>query len=408
MVKEALLYRVIDKEKGIVECTACPRRCKLRPGQFGFCGVRWNVDGKLYLVVYGLAVAVAIDPIEKKPLYHFHPGSMVFSIATTGCSWACQFCQNWDISQRRVIAGWRISPELAVELAKAFGAQGMTYTYNEPTVFIEYAYDMGVLAHREGLFNTIVTNGYMTDEALDLVGKFVDAVTVDFKGNADPEFARKLAYVPDIEPVFQALLEMKRKGIFIEVTDLVVPEIGANLEKARNLIRWIHDNLGPETPIHFLRFHPDYKLTNIPPTPVELLEKHAELAKKEGMHYVYIGNVPGHRLENTYCPRCGRLLVRRIGFDIIEWRITEDGRCPYCGYKINIAGKLHPTYRAPRMRYIPLDLYTDFVHVKPEEVVEYIRRNAATGVKGANPGKAPGTRGKGFNRYSLPSTRVQR
>jgi len=373
VVKEALLYRVVDE--GIVECTACPRRCRLRHGQHGFCGVRWNVDGKLYLAVYGLAIAVAVDPIEKKPLYHFHPGSMVFSIATTGCNWACQFCQNWDISQRRVVAGWRLPPEMVVELAKASGAQGITYTYNEPVVFIEYAYDTGRIAKREGFFNTMVTNGYMTDETLDIVGKFVDAATVDIKGNADPEFAKKYSHVLDAEMILEAMKELKRKGVFIEVTDLVVPEVGADLNRARKLVRWICENLGPETPIHFLRFHPDYKMMDIPPTPVELLEKHAEVAKSEGMHYVYIGNVPGHSLENTYCPGCKKLLVRRIGFDILEWRITEDMRCPYCGYKINIAGRLHPTYRESRMRYIPLDLYTDFVSVEHNKVVDFIRRS---------------------------------
>jgi pyruvate formate lyase activating enzyme len=371
MPKEAMLYRVLDPSKKLVECTACPRRCKLADDQYGFCGIRWNFDGRLYLVSHSLAIAVAIDPIEKKPLYHFNPGSMVFSMSTTGCSWACAFCQNWDISQRRVIAGWKLSPELAVELALAYGAQGITYTYNEPVVFIEYAYDVGVLAKKHGLFNTMVTNGYMTDETVDLVAKFIDAATVDLKGHGDKEFARKFSLVPDTEPVFQAMVELKKKGVFIEVTDLVVPRYGDDLEKARKLARWIVENLGPETPVHFLRFHPDYKLLDLPSTPVVTLEKHVKVAKDEGLHYVYIGNVPGHEYENTYCPRCGRPLIRRIGFDIVEVNLTEDMRCPYCGYKVNIAGKIHPTYKMDRFVYIPLEMYTEFIHVKPEKIREF-------------------------------------
>lgn len=371
MPKEAMLYRVLDSSRGFVECTACPRRCKLSDGQYGFCGIRWNFGGKLYLVSHGLAIAVAIDPIEKKPLYHFNPGSMVFSMSTTGCSWACAFCQNWDISQRRVVAGWRLEPELAVKLALAYGAHGITYTYNEPVVFIEYAYDVGVLAKREGLFNTMVTNGYMTDETVDLVSKFMDGATVDFKGHGDRDVARKLSLVPDIEPVFQALVELKKKGVFIEVTDLVIPRYGDDLEKARKFAKWIVENLGPETPVHFLRFHPDYKLLNLPSTPVEVLEKHVEVAMGEGLKHVYIGNVPGHRYENTYCPRCGKLLIRRVGFDIISINLTNDMRCPYCGYRINIYGKIYPTYNMDRFAYIPLDLYTDFVHIPNDKIKEY-------------------------------------
>lgn len=372
MPKEALLYRVIDKSKKLVECTACPRRCKLLDNQYGFCGIRWNFDGKLYLVSHGLAIAVAIDPIEKKPLYQFNPGSMVFSMSTTGCSWGCVFCQNWDISQRRVIAGWKLEPELAVKLATAYGAQGITYTYNEPVVFIEYAYDVGILARKEGLFNTMVTNGYMTDETIDLVVKFMDAATVDLKGHGDRDVARKLSLVPDIEPVFQAIIELKRRGVYIEITDLVIPRYGDDLEKARKLARWIVENLGPETPIHFLRFHPDYKLLDIPSTSVKVLEKHAAIAKEEGLHYVYLGNVPGHELENTYCPRCGKILIRRVGFDIVEVNLRDDMSCPYCGYKVNIVGRIHPTYKLDRFAYIPLEAYTEFIHIPNDKVRNFV------------------------------------
>jgi len=362
-LKEAAAYRRL--ENNVVECGICPRKCRIPEGSHGFCGVRWNFGGKLYLAVYGLAIAVAVDPIEKKPLYHFNPGSAVFSLSTTGCTWACKFCQNWDISQRRMIAGWKLEPEMVVKLAEAYGAQGITYTYNEPVVFIEYAHDIGVLAKKHGLFNTMVTNGYMTDETIDIVVRFLDAATIDLKGHGDPEFATKFSAVPPghTEYVFQAMEELHRKGVFIEVTDLVVPKYGDDLEKARKMVRWIVEHLGPETPIHFLRFHPDYKMLDVPSTPVEVLERHVEVAKEEGAQYVYIGNVPGHQYEHTYCPECGEVVIRRFSFDILEVRLTEDLRCPRCGHRINIAGRVHPTYRSDRFAYVPLELYTEFIHI---------------------------------------------
>lgn len=372
MPKEATLYKVIDTEKKIVECIACPRRCKIGDNLYGFCGIRWNFGGKLYLVSHGLAIAVAVDPIEKKPLYHFYPGSMVFSIATTGCSWACQFCQNWDISQRRMIAGWRLPPELAVELARAYGAHGITYTYNEPVVFIEYAYDIGIIAKKHNLFNTIVTNGYMTDETIDIVSKFVDAATVDLKGHGDQELARKLCLVPSTEEVFSTIIELKKKGVFVEITDLVIPRYGDDLDKARKLCKWIVENLGPETPIHFLRFHPDYKILDLPSTPVKVLEKHIDVAKEEGLCHVYIGNVPGHIYEHTYCPKCGKPVIKRVGFDIIEHSLNDNMQCVFCGYKLNIVGKLGLTYKMDRFMYIPLDIYTEFVHVPNNKIKNFV------------------------------------
>ncbi len=370
MVREAILYRGLPN--GRVECTACARRCKIPEGSHGFCGVRWNVDGKLYLMVYGRISAIAVDPIEKKPLYHFNPGSMVLSLSTYGCSWMCKYCCNADISQRRVLEGFEASPEMIVRLAESYGAQGLTYTYNEPTIFVEYAYDIGVLASKRGLFSTFVTNGYMTDETVDLLSKFLSAATVDFKGSADPKFLRLFAGVPSPEPIFETLVEMRRKCIFIEVTDLIVPRYGDDIEQTKRLCRWIVDNLGPETPVHFLRFHPNYKLVYLPPTPVESLERHIAVAKEEGLKYVYIGNVPGHKFENTYCPGCGDVVIRRFGFDILDVKLTEDNRCKRCGHKINIGGKVWPTWRLPeRFVYIPIHLLTRYSKV---DVKEYLRR----------------------------------
>lgn len=290
---------------------------------------------------------------------------MVLSFSTFGCNWACQYCQNFEISQRKKAEGFEAPPELLVELAESYGAHGITYTYNEPTIFIEYAHDVGVLARSRGLFNTFVTNGYMTPEAVKYASEFLDAATVDFKGNADEKFLRRYVFVSDAEPIFEALAEMKKYGIWVEITDLVVPEIGDDLEKARRLVRRVIDILGPDVPIHFLRFHPDYKLLNLPMTPVETLEKHVEVAKREGARFVYIGNVPGHKYEHTRCPECGNIVIKRRGFDIIDINLEEKGgeyRCKFCGAKIPIRGRIMPTWRDQfRFAYIPIHAITRYV-----------------------------------------------
>ncbi|MEM0262065.1 MAG: AmmeMemoRadiSam system radical SAM enzyme, partial [Nitrososphaerota archaeon] len=278
----------------------------------------------------------------------------VFSIATTGCSWMCQYCLNFDISQRRKVEGVDVSPEKIVKMAKKYGSHGIAYTYNEPSIYMEFAHDIGVLARREGLFNVFVTNGYWPD-GVEEAKDFLDAATVDFKGNGEAEFLRKYVGIPDPEPIFQTLLELKEKTrVHIEITDLVVPKIGDSLDAARKLARWVYENLGEDTPIHFLRFHPDYRLLHLPLTPVEVLEKHYAIAKNEGLRYVYIGNVPGHRYENTFCPECGKIVVERRGFDILGWHLDEENRCKFCGYKIAIHGKPPPDYRTSR--FIPVFL----------------------------------------------------
>jgi pyruvate formate lyase activating enzyme len=339
MIMEARLFKKLDGKK--IVCTACARLCKLSNNQIGFCGVRKNIDGKLNLLVYGKAVAVHIDPIEKKPVMHFMPGSRIFSIGTTGCSWACQYCQNFDISQRREIAGEDLMPEDIVRLALETGCQGIAYTYNEPSIFVEYAHDTGILAHKKGLINIFVSNGYYTSDTVDMIGKFLDCITVDFKGNGEINFLRKYVLIPDNKPIFESLLEIKNKTkIHIEITDLVIPKIGDNLEEARKLSKWVYENLGPDTPMHFLRFHPDYKLDYLPPTPIKTLEKHYKIAKEVGLRYVYIGNVPGHKFESTYCPGCNKIVVERFGFDIIGWHLNERNECNYCGYKVKIFGSV--------------------------------------------------------------------
>ncbi|RUM47033.1 MAG: AmmeMemoRadiSam system radical SAM enzyme [Hyperthermus sp.] len=330
--------------KDFVRCDLCSRRCIIAPGKYGVCGVRRNIDGKLYTLVYGLLTAMNIDPIEKKPLFHFEPGSGVLSISTVGCNFFCMFCQNWEISQSRLergLYGHYVSPEELVEKALSYGADGIAYTYNEPTIFFEYMYDVARLAKKHNLYNVMVTNGYMTPEAIKLIGPYMDGVTVDFKGSGNREFYRRFMFVPDPSPIFDALLEMKRQGWFIEITDLIVPRYGDSEDDLRKLAAWVVENLGAETPFHLLRFHPYYRLDNLPPTPLETLEKLAAAARDEGLRHVYLGNVWGHPLESTYCPRCGYMVVERRGFSILAWRLSKNNECPRCGYRLNIRGRFH-------------------------------------------------------------------
>jgi len=339
MGREAQLYQKLAG--GRVRCTACARYCNIPEGKIGFCGIRQNLKGKLHLLAYGKIAASHVDPIEKKPLTHYMPGSRIFSISTTGCNWACAYCQNYDMSQRRAVEGTNATPEQIVRLAEQYGCQSIAYTYNEPLIFLEFARDVGTLARKRGLRNAFVSNGYATPEGVRMLSDFLDAITVDFKGNGETNFLRHNVGIPDAEPVYRTLLGLKKAKIHIEITDLVVPEIGDNLEEARKLSRWIYENLGPDIPTHFLRFHPDFKLNQLPPTPVETLERHHEVAKAEGLKYVYVGNVPGHPLENTYCAGCGSVVVKRYGFDIIGWYMDKDNNCLNCGEHIPIVGTLN-------------------------------------------------------------------
>jgi pyruvate formate lyase activating enzyme len=327
---------------GRIRCTACARYCEIPEGKIGLCGVRGVVQDKLRLFVYGRVIAGHIDPIEKKPVTHYQPGSDIFSISTTGCNWLCSYCQNYDISQRRKIEGVEMAPAQIAETAAGYGAQGIAYTYNEPSIFIEFARDCGIEAHKRGMFNIFVSNGYDTPESVNEMKKFLDCITVDFKGSGKQEFVRRYIGIPSADPVFATLKELKSKtDIHLEVTDLIVPKVGDDLEQAKKLCRFVHDELGPDTPVHFLRFHPDYKMLEFDSTPVETLEKHYHVAKNEGLNYAYVGNVPGHPLEDTYCPGCKQVAIGRYGFYVDEWNLDAKNRCKNCGYQIPITGKLH-------------------------------------------------------------------
>ena len=351
MNKEAILYEKLPDDK--VLCTACARYCELKKDQVGLCGIRENKDGKLDLLVYGKVIAGHIDPIEKKPVIHYYPGSKIYSIATTGCNWLCKYCQNSDISQRRKVEGIDMTPEEVANTAVNYGAQGIAYTYNQPSIFIEFARDCGIAARKKGLKNIFVSNGYDTPETVKMMGEFLDAITVDFKGSAEPEFTRKFIGVPDTKPIFDTLLEIRDKTkIHVEITDLIVPRVGDNLEYARKLSKFIYDEFGPEMPMHFLRFHPDYKMMDYESTPVKTLEKHYQIAKEEGLKYVYLGNVPGHPWEHTYCSECNEIVVERYGSDIRGWNMDKDNKCKFCGNQIPITGPLNKNYKQNRFQFV--------------------------------------------------------
>src|SRR5712692_2866766 len=532
MGKVAELWKPVEGTNKIM-CTACARYCKIGEGQVGLCGIRGVHQGKLWLYVYGRVITGHVDPIEKKPVSHFRPGSKIFSIATTGCNWLCRYCflpdtqvltkegyrsieslfaegqptdnpevrllgwttalthrnrwriiekafehlyagqvleihirgspvlqctpdhlvyvqastgleevradqlrpndlvaipcdataapkpnfesdmatageagaltllpaetftinqetdeyvlvpieeisektyvgpvynieveedhsytanlvavancQNADISQRRKVEGIEVEPQDVVRMTLEQGCQGLAYTYNQPTIFIEFARDIGMMARKAGLLNIFVSNGYDTPETVAEMPKFLDCVTVDFKGSGETNFVRKYINIPNADPIFQTLLDTRdTKKIHIEITDLIVPQVGDDLNAARKLSKWVYDNLGPDTPIHFLRFHPDYKMMEFPWTPVETLEKHCAVAKEEGLKYVYIGNVSGHPLEHTYCPGCGAIAIKRYGFDITGWYLDKDNKCKKCGYHLAILGRLEKTAKENR------------------------------------------------------------
>ncbi|MEM2289911.1 MAG: AmmeMemoRadiSam system radical SAM enzyme [Candidatus Hadarchaeales archaeon] len=336
MRRRASFWRKSDSE---IVCVLCPRNCRIAPGKTGFCGARRNEDGILYTLSYGAVVSWAPDPIEKKPLYHFWPGSSVFSIAAPGCTFSCLHCQNWSISQTRIgrVETEEISPDELIHLTKQYGCQGIAHTYTEPTIWTEYAIDVGKLARAEGLYNVYVTNGYITAEALEELGPYLDAANVDVKAFRD-DFYRKICGVSSLKPVLEACEWMHQHKIHLELTYLIIPGENDREEEIRDFCRWVREELDPEVPVHFSRFYPHYRMLEKPPTPVETLERAHKVAKGEGLQYVYLGNVPGHQYDNTYCPGCGSLLISRYGFSVLEFNL-EDGKCPGCGRRIRVVGK---------------------------------------------------------------------
>ena len=326
---------LFENISGRIKCTACARYCLLRDGQSGFCGVRTAENGHLNLDVYNFPYAFNIDPIEKKPVLHMYPGSRILSFGTSGCNFACKYCQNFEMSQRKNVVGKYMTPEDIVKLARKNNVDGIAFTYNEPTIFMEFARDIGVLAHKYGFFNIFVTNGYETPESMAMASEFLDAITIDFKGSGEEKFYNRYISIPSPQLIFRTIKNALDYGIHTEITDLIIPEIGDNLEEAKNMIQKIKDIAGEYIPLSFLRYHPDYKLS-VPSTPFVTLKNHYDLAKSMGMKYVYLGNVPEESYENTYCPTCGNLLITRHIFDSRVTGLNSNGNCLKCGFQTGI------------------------------------------------------------------------
>ncbi len=327
-MREAQLYERLDENRA--RCHLCAHRCLIADGKRGICQVRENQGGTLYTLVYGRLIAQHIDPVEKKPLYHFYPGSTSYSIATAGCNFRCQWCQNWEISQMpreyHTIMGETVSPEQVVAAARRAGSRSISYTYTEPTVFFEYAYDVSRLAREAGIANVFVTNGYMTGEMLDAYHPYLDAANVDLKAFRDETYRHYIG--ARLQPVLDSLKKMQQLGVWVEITTLVIPEVNDDPAELRDIARFIATELGPEVPWHISRYFPAYQMTNRP-TPLSTLEQAREIGREAGLHYVYVGNVPGE--ENTHCHACGALLIRRSGFWVLENHVRSDGTCPRCG-----------------------------------------------------------------------------
>lgn len=337
-MKEAILYE--KKENGRTRCLVCPWDCNIAPGKAGVCCVRKNIDGKLFATTYGIVSSVAVDPIEKKPLFHFHPSSTVFSLGSLGCNLRCIHCQNWEIAHARPSDGgemraYEMPPEDAVKEAVSAGCRGIAWTYNEPTIWIEYTLDSAKLCKDKGLYTVYVTNGYTTDEALDTMGPYLDAYRVDVKG-CTKEFYSKLAGIKDPAPVFKAAERAKNKwGMHVEIVTNVIPGWNDDDEQLGNIASWVKKTLGPKTPWHVTRFYPHLELSNVEPTPVPTLEKARRTGMESGLEFVYIGNVPGHPGENTYCPHCGNVAIERQGYMISVYDVTN-GKCKKCGEDLGI------------------------------------------------------------------------
>lgn len=331
-LKEAQFYKKLSDK--LLQCQLCPRQCVISDGKRGYCGVRQNQDGSLYTLVYGRPVSIHIDPIEKKPLFHFFPKSRAFSVATTGCNLKCKFCQNWEISQAKPeeVEYIYLEPEDLIRRVKENGCFVIAYTYTEPTIFYEYMIETAKLAREAGIKNVMHSNGYINEKPLRQLAKYLDAANIDLKGFKD-EYYVKLTE-GHLEPVLRSLKILKEEGVHIEITNLVLAGFNDDDSVIRQMCLWIKDNLGPDTPLHFSRFFPMYKLLSVVATPVETLERARKIALDSGLRYVYIGNVAGSPYENTYCIKCGKLLIERKGYFIEEINII-DGKCKFCGQEIS-------------------------------------------------------------------------
>jgi pyruvate formate lyase activating enzyme len=315
---------------GEIQCDLCPHQCLIPDGKRGLCRVRENIGGRCYSLVYGNPCAINLDPIEKKPFLHVLPGSTSLSIATAGCNFDCMFCQNWEISlaSPEEVYSYDVSPESVVEKAHEMGARSIAYSYVEPTIFFEYMYDIAHIAKNSGIMNIIHTNGYINKEPLQRLCKVMGAIQVDLKGFTEL-FYHELCG-GNLAPVLETIKTIRKEKIHLEITNLVIPTKNDDMSKLKEMCLWIKRELGPDIPIHFNRFYPLHKLDRLPSTPILTLEKAREVALDSGLRYVYIGNVPGHEAWNTFCSKCGKLLIKRSGYMLEEIHLQE-GKCEYCG-----------------------------------------------------------------------------
>jgi pyruvate formate lyase activating enzyme len=325
--REASWYKKLEEER--VECELCPQACKVADMERGMCGVRENRGGTYYTLVHGLACAVHVDPIEKKPFFHVMPGEKAFSYSTAGCNVECKFCQNWEISQFRPeqVQAYDLPPDVLVSTARRSGARLTAATYGEPVVFWEYVRDVAVAANKAGIRPTVVSNGFIQERALREVLPLLSAIKVDLKSFRD-EFYREQVR-GKLDPVLKSLQIIKDVGVWLEIVVLLVPTLNDSAAEVSELCAWVRSKLGPDVPVHFTRFHPTYRLTDLPPTPVATLERAWNIGREAGLNFVYLGNVPGHPGENTTCPGCGKVVIRRVGFRILENRLAK-GSCPNC------------------------------------------------------------------------------
>ncbi len=341
-IRKALLYDKLGEGK--VKCNTCERRCVISPSKLGFCKTRQNIDGELYTLQYGLSSGISANPMEKKPFYHFWPGSYALTVGSWSCNSSCPWCQNFHISKFSPdpARSEYIAPEKFVELVEKYRCQSTSISFNEPTLSLEWSLDVFKLARGKGFCNTFVTNGYMTLEALRrLRDAGLDAINIDVKGGA--EAVRKYCGL-DVEVVWRNVRESKKLGMHVEVVNLVISSVNDREEQLRELAKRHLREAGEEIPLHFTAYYPAYKF-NAPPTPVRTLERAHDIAVSEGLEFVYIGNVPGHPYENTYCPGCGRMLIERFGLEFVKAAL-EDNKCQSCGCEASIVGKIRKAGRA--------------------------------------------------------------
>lgn len=339
VLREALLQERLPGNRA--RCNICQRRCNIAEGRAGYCRTKVNRGGTIYTTIYGVISSANADPIEKKPVFHYKPGSIVYSVGSFGCNFRCLFCQNWQIAYADAVTSagpceTHVPPQRLVQMAKGSGSEGLAWTYNEPGIWLNYTLDSAKLAKDAGLYTVYVTNGYATPEHLDIIGPYLDVYRVDIKSFED-EFYRKLIKVPHVQGILDVAKRAKDKWkMHIEVVTNVIPTWNDDEANLRKIARWVADNLGELTPWHVTRFFPYAQLTNVPPTPAQTLERAVQIGREEGLKFVYLGNLITKTGENTYCPTDGRLVVARHGYDVDILAVTPDGKCAYDGSDLNM------------------------------------------------------------------------